>query len=882
MKPETLFQIMEEISPDYIAEAKPKYTRVRPGHSSAETRAAAEEDEIFTVQRPVMQRRRKENTMKSSVLQRLTTGLVAAAALAVFVGGGVFIAKQQKDKKAMTSSTPASQIAEQGVRNFLGGTGEVRVMQAMPARSSVIYDDDFFYSADGSVRIPRQGGQITESEASQQYFSDGERFYSYDGSVLYTVGQDGTRTQFFDASRFEPSVHYETDRNSILNIFHIGGDSYVILLLPQKLRDGQLEASYSEIAVLYREETGETVILDQTNEMRWTSLLPDGNNGFYVLPTDDAGETPWIYHYTEAEQSMTSIFSDTEGAINPESMYLSPDGKTLYFRPLYTDNLRRAAELRKISTDELDIHRTGGTESELVLEHVPAEGYLAYEGSLFVFNAERTQLARTDLEWNTQEQLWQADDDTMPEEFRAEYASDNAYFEVIAADENYLFVQLGGPGNLGLFDRKTGEMQYITVSDAQEQTETDTASAALQTADGNLFGGKGELRITAPYLKTGAVLRDDNFYYFGRTGFGAVNFDDADLSTPEETDTINEYGFGGIFTYDPTWQGHDIITDGEQLYTVKGGEIWSLDESGSETLFYRMPGVWKYNSDHSGNFGKQITDETISTFMHVYDDVYMVAGTAFDNETNETINFGYYFKHDKFKDSGKTDDGGYYCLPEYLVRDGALYADLIPAPEKRGFYCFDHGHVIYVPCYEDSDWKVNRVVSPYDDTVIAGSWTVKKDVLYYLNSDGQFCCRALSDDAVVYLTPTTGEAYDTTAEEYAKNAEKTVLYTAEDETLTALFFGGDTVYALTDQGNVYAAAPDETGQRNSDESMFQNAVFRSADSAYTFELSGSGFAAEDRLCLFAADAQGNDIILQIIPERHSVFFVLKDEAGQSF
>ena len=51
MKPETLFQMMDEISPDYIAEAKPKNTRTRPGHAPARTQAkTAAEDEIFEVE----------------------------------------------------------------------------------------------------------------------------------------------------------------------------------------------------------------------------------------------------------------------------------------------------------------------------------------------------------------------------------------------------------------------------------------------------------------------------------------------------------------------------------------------------------------------------------------------------------------------------------------------------------------------------------------------------------------------------------------------------------------------------------------------------------------------------------------------------------------
>ena len=83
--------------------------------------------------------------MKSSMIQRFTTGMVAAAALAVFVGGGGFIAKQQKDKSAVTSSTPASQIAEQRPENFLGGTGAVHAMQSAERGGLAMYDDENFY-----------------------------------------------------------------------------------------------------------------------------------------------------------------------------------------------------------------------------------------------------------------------------------------------------------------------------------------------------------------------------------------------------------------------------------------------------------------------------------------------------------------------------------------------------------------------------------------------------------------------------------------------------------------------------------------------------------------------------------------------------------------
>ena len=851
MKPETLFQMMDEISPDYIAEAKPKNTRTRPGHAPARTQAkTAAEDEIFEVQQPVMQKRRKDNIMKSSMIQRFTTGMVAAAALAVFVGGGVFIAKQQKDKSAVTSSTPASQIAEQRPENFLGGTGAVHAMQSAERGGLAMYDDENFYF--GGMTVPRSGALQENVTLQADHLSDilwdGDRFYRRDGGTLSLLDTDGTQTPFFDASQCNLSVPYPTDRNLITAIYHLSGDNYVIVMIPQKLQDGQVEASYGMAAVFYRADTGKIEILDDTNAMRWETLLRDGNGGFYVLPANDSDGETWVYHLIEEENSMTSIYSPAEKPITPGSMYLTPDNKTLYYRPKDSD------ELRKVSTSELTIRQTGSVNTEAVLEHVPADGCLAYDGTLFVFDPEQTQIERTDLEWNTQELLWRAvDDDNMPEKFRAAFDADG--MQMLAVDENYLFVQFGTDAQFGLLDRKTREMRYITVTDTQEQTDEpqNAEDTAPPTEESNIYGGEGALRIVKPLWKYGGLLRDDRYFYYGGMKINA--------------DGNAEYG--GISELPTVWNGHPVITDSEQLYTQENGKIWSLDAAGNETLFYEVPGVWMYNGDHSGYLEEHVSDIEVAVLRHIYDDVYVIAGTARTTDTNEACNFAYYIRHANFEETGSSDDCGYYCLPEHLVtmQDVNRLADLIPAPEKKGFYCYEasKGRIVFVPCHEDADWKVNRVVSPYTDQIHANSWTVKDGTLYYLNSEGEFCKHVISDDAVVYLDPNTGREYDTTDAEYAKNAEKTVL-TAPEGTLRALYFGSSTVYALLNNDTVWAADLSEPEQWTE---IFRNQD-NNSDKKEVAAITG-GVAADDRLLLMAVDGQDHQVFLQIFPDRPYAF-----------
>jgi len=799
MKPERLFQMMDEISPDYIAEGKPAFTRTRPAKQHTPRRNPAQEEVFLSVQKPV-QKRRKENTLKGSVIQRLTTGLVAAAALTVFVGTGVFIAKQEKDKQALSSAVPAAEIAEQATKNFLGGTGKLRALQPILGlnRNRIIYDDDFLYFNDsvnspaGIYRVPRNSPQQTEDTFQEIGFNenlsatDNGQFFVCDGGKLYAIAQDGTKTLFFDAAQINLQADFEIKDYVYLNIKHICDDAYIFYFhaLDNIAEEGANKLQ--KCACLYHAESNKTEILENSllNDMNWEYLLPDGKNGFYVCAAAPQNGSPQLYHYTVGETVTKNGLFDEDTVIVPSSMYLSPDGGTLYFCSEYNSTLRK-----------YDLN--AGGESTVVLNEVPSQDYqyVVNDGTVSYFHSGCKEICCSDLEWTTHEVLWSADDSKLPAELANAYQSEKTlHWLPLGVDDNYLYVSFSSdaPETVGILDRKTGEMRYLkfdyesnklTEEETKQQNEESSVQEAkVQTADSNIFGGKGELRVVAPYLRSGAVLRDDTCYYSGLTAFN------------EE---------GGTSEFSPTYHGHTVITDGEKLYTTFGEYIFAIDENGSETLFYTMKDICKYHGETCEIIAldKSPYVVTITTLMHVYNDVYMIAGSAFDSKTEESLPFGYFFCHDKISDASHSEYGGYFCLPEYLVNSDALMGDMIVAPEKMGFYCCYDEHIVFVNCYdgkpiEGYDYRTHRIVSPYQDNVVPGSWTIKDNILYYLNKKGEFCKHVISDDAVVYLNDITGTPKPT-KEQYAKNTEKTVL-SAPEGRLDALIFDGNTVYAITD------------------------------------------------------------------------------------
>ena len=391
MKPDILFRIMDDISPDYIAEARPRYTRTRPVRKHTSARTAPAEDEFLTAP---AQRRRKDNTMKGSVLQRLTTGMVAAAALAVFVGGGVFIAKQQSAKSQANS--PAAQIAEIPSTNLLGGTGEITPLSGI--HTAFFYDDSNFYS--NGLRFSRSGALLTEvspDNTLETFFWDGERFYERDGAKLSIVAQDGTRTPFLNVAEFDSNLDFTPESFEICSICHICDDIYRVEYFA--LGDnGILQAAR---AVLYHADTGTAEQF--TGEITFYTAQPDGANGFYCIVGSDL-----VHYYTVTPGLSASRYhigvGQEDAVIDTLKGYvISPDQRCAYFMAETQDNHDRPSYVR------LDLENGDST---VLFETAPFTHFEEADGRLYTLSPDKTELWCGDLDFSSHEVLWQPDADT--------------------------------------------------------------------------------------------------------------------------------------------------------------------------------------------------------------------------------------------------------------------------------------------------------------------------------------------------------------------------------------------------------------------------------------------------------------------------------------
>ena len=138
----------------------------------------------------------------------------------MFVGGGWFIAKQAKQQRLAAESEISSETEEisessadteqeipQAETNFLGGQGEVRVLSHAVLNwnlsNAVMYDDTRWYFRNGTFYADRTDAvasaftKLPEEIATigKNTLYDGERFYFADGRSLYTMEQDGTRSE---------------------------------------------------------------------------------------------------------------------------------------------------------------------------------------------------------------------------------------------------------------------------------------------------------------------------------------------------------------------------------------------------------------------------------------------------------------------------------------------------------------------------------------------------------------------------------------------------------------------------------------------------------------------------------------------------------------
>ena len=215
MRPEDLIDAMSMISQDYVTEAKPAPKRHTESRNAKRDAAGAHES--ITVSRSNAASGKDYTVKKQSTIQRIMTGIAATAACAVFACGGWFIVKQagqqhdlesenQTSADSAVSETDSTVDVQEVTRNFLGGQGEVRILDSSLSEhgnvETVLYDDTRWYFQSARSYAERSSSETAVFRAMpaetgdlfDKMFYDGSRFYIAEDQCLYILNNDGTRS----------------------------------------------------------------------------------------------------------------------------------------------------------------------------------------------------------------------------------------------------------------------------------------------------------------------------------------------------------------------------------------------------------------------------------------------------------------------------------------------------------------------------------------------------------------------------------------------------------------------------------------------------------------------------------------------------------------
>ena len=487
MKPEHLLDAMEYISADYIAEAKPHTEQHNESRVEQQAKSAAETVTLKQSQQK-SQRSGKDITMSNrSFGQRIMTGVIAAAACAVFVGGGIFIAMQAKQNRPETanSGNENSEIQEITDRNFLGGQGEIHIMQNM----EIMYDDTNFYFYHGRYVAPRTSESLTEmhevgaeqSEFLTHVLTDGEQFYYTDETcdAIYRMDKSGRREE---KPLFSISGYTDWTNVGIISIDRLGDDEYVIWASGDiGYRGCRFNAATKE-----------------------ADAMPDGALplGLYRESDDSilyrSGDYNEISRYTFSTKESVPVTAGIRGRVNGEWIVRN---NRLYLVSTSAKNPDENGTYGKIDL-------ATGVFSSISTNKYGFYSFTTDGDKIFGLVNDDRELVCTDPEWTSPETLYDFSTAEIPERFR-----DEMNFKIpFCADENYVCIIVDARSDCMrelLFDRKSGKMLYfyLPTPDEEETAETDGS---------NLFGGTGMIHPAcrnSDSHSTCCFLCDDAYYY---------------------------------------------------------------------------------------------------------------------------------------------------------------------------------------------------------------------------------------------------------------------------------------------------------------------------------------------------------------------------------
>lgn len=631
MRPEDLIDAMSMISQDYVTEAKPAPKRHTESRNAK--RDAAGIHESITVSRSNAASGKDYTVKKQSTIQRIMTGIAATAACAVFACGGWFIVKQagqqhdlesenQTSADSAVSGTDSTVDVQEVTRNFLGGQGEIRLLDHSLSElgnvETVLYDDTRWYFQNARSYAERGSGETAEFRAMpaeigdlfDKMFYDGSRFYIAEDQRLYILNNDGTRSEqpFFGLTEqmispdsavssywfnsitrmtdTEWLIRMRSEKNGFTAVYHADGTVNALpddiwYDLPAVCSDGSLLAA-------------------RTGEAKYDGIDRIRTDGTIEEMTRFSGDTNIVHHISVYGSKLYVLLETYDDTGSGHCGYCELDLSTHDFRTLNNPDMGFSADPR------LDYAFTNGQQEYFI------RTYPEYN---------RTVLYSADPDWENEQEIYRLDAFTeMPDEVRRRTGEADQFgfhFDMACADENYAVLLISG-GQYAVCDLKTGSVQYYYADaapsgDMNESEALHVDESLYNALDAgftgtNFLGGEGTLYLP----KSGStVLWYDNTYFYMPAGCFRRD-GNTEYKITEATESAVSYAMG------------EIVTDGSHLYLTKDGAVNRVDNSGSLTPFFRLSdaglddGAYFFNIFRVGDlyfFGGRYRDHDSSVYV---------------------------------------------------------------------------------------------------------------------------------------------------------------------------------------------------------------------------------------------------------------------------
>lgn len=515
MKPIDLFDAMDGISEKYIQETE---QALECCEKTIRADNPAQPSAHGNIRRSIEKNTEKSESgsrsangtgihSKQPILQRFATGIAAAAAFAVFAGGGWFIVQQAKQ----TPPDSQSQLTEAGERNFLDGSGTVRIAGNM----NLLYDDTKVYPRFAGYEAARSGSQLDylkKRPLLNDVLWDGERFYRIDGKSLYRIdnaGKDLDDGPFYTINFAHEDFFqgFQISDAQILEIQNLADNIYYIGFRLETPND----ENNKNFGYLYNAASGrqELLLCDPANT---PEIAADDSNHAYMSCLN--GD---IMRLTFAPFNAELISDDIH--LKTEATNWFAAGGNLYFMVNDTTagNVEGRYDFVPDSYGKIDLETGAYTE---IVHEPDFTDFIPYGGKIYALS-DGEKLICADPEWTEVETIFDFARDlpheiekVLPQSVQDQYTTPILH----AVDENYIQISCPYTGSAGylLIDRQNGDVRFLREDQPEDSVQEETLPAEPEEAKDivNIFGGRGEIRpVYSSNYGNVKMYRDQDAYY---------------------------------------------------------------------------------------------------------------------------------------------------------------------------------------------------------------------------------------------------------------------------------------------------------------------------------------------------------------------------------